>query len=131
VEIDPERLDHFERVLLASASVRIGSRELWQALATAFPHRTAGPAERRLLLDVLRAIEARGLVRVPVKRGRRWDRSMEPAVPTSIDLVRAPASRTPFPWRTFPWHPLLHWVPRCRTLSGQQIDFLRRVHEGL
>ena len=55
---------------------------------------------------------------------------MEPAVPTSVDLARDQPSRSTFAWRTFPWHPCLQWVPRCRTLSRRQVEFLRRVHEG-
>jgi len=131
VELDPERLDAFERALFAGSSVRITAAALWRALAQVFPHRTSGPAERRLLLEALKAIEARGHARLPSERGMRWDRSMAPAVPTSVDLVRHEAARSPFPWRTFPWHPDLDWVPECRSLSAQQIEFLRRVHEGL
>lgn len=56
---------------------------------------------------------------------------MDPAVPTSVDLVRDQTSRSTFAWRTFPWHPHLHWIPRCRSLSTQQVEFLRRVHDGL
>jgi hypothetical protein len=56
---------------------------------------------------------------------------MDPAVPTSIDLVRDDAVTSSFPWRTFPWHQQMHWVIQCRSLSAQQITFLRRVHDGL
>jgi hypothetical protein len=34
-------------------------------------------------------------------------------------------------WRTFPWHPVLAWVADHRTLTPEQVAFLRRVHEGL
>lgn len=130
-ELDQDRLDELERSLLASTSARLGAPELWRALAQVFPHRAPGPAERRLLLEALKAVEARGSVRLPPARGKRWDRSMDPAVPTSVDLVREPPTSSPFAWRTFPWHPHLHWVVQCRSLSAQQIEFLRRVHEGL
>lgn len=129
-ELDERRLDQLERGLLASAAVRVSAQELWRALAQVFPHRTPGPAERRLLLDALRSIEARGSIRLPPERGKRWDRSMDPAVPTSVDLVREQATPSAFSWRTFPWHPNLHWVVQCRGLSAQQVDFLRRVHDG-
>lgn len=56
---------------------------------------------------------------------------MDPAVPTSVDLVREQLGAPSSPWRTFPWHPHLHWVGQCRRLSTQQIEFLQRVHEGL
>jgi hypothetical protein len=129
--LDQQRLDEFEHSLLAGTSVRVGAQELWRVLARVFPHRTPGPAERRLLLEALKAIEVRGSVRLPPERGKRWDRSMDPAVPTSVDLVREQPGPPPFPWRTFPWHPHLHWVVQCKILSAQQVKFLRRVHEGL
>jgi hypothetical protein len=130
-ELDQHRLDQFERGLLAGTAVRVSAQDLWRALAKVFPHRTPGPAERRLLLDALRSIEARGSIRLPPERGKRWDRSMDPAVPSSVDIVRDQAAPSGFPWRTFPWHPNLHWVAQCRNLSTQQVEFLRRVHEGL
>jgi hypothetical protein len=68
---------------------------------------------------------------MPTPGGRRWDRVFDPAVPTSVDVIRkecAPALS--FSWRTFPWHQNLHWVPQCRGLSVKQLDFLRRVHDG-
>lgn len=130
-ELDECRLDEFERDLRAGTAVRVGSQDLWRALARVFPHRTPGPAERRLLLDALKSIEARGSLRLPPERGKRWDRSMDPAVPTSVDVVRDEDAPSGFPWRTFPWHPKLDWVVQCRSLSAQQVEFLRRVHEGL
>lgn len=129
-ELDDRRLDQFERGLLAGTAVRVGAQGLWRTLATVFPHRTPGPAERRLLLDALRSIEARGSIRLPPERGKRWDRSMDPAVPISVDILRHQAAPSGFPCRTFPWHPNLHWVVQCRNLSTQQVEFLRRVHDG-
>lgn len=129
-ELDKRRIDRFERALLGSAGVRVGAQEIWRALARVFPHRTPGPAERRLLLDALRSIEARGRIRVPPERGKRWDRSMDPPVPTSVDVVRKQTSASGFAWQTFPWHPDLQWVVQCRNLSARQVEFLRRVHEG-
>lgn len=130
LELDEHRLDEFERALLANTGVRVGTQKLWRALASVFPHRTPGPAERRLLLHALQSIEARGRIRIPPKHGRRWDRLIDPPVPTSIDVVREQDAASGFAWRTFPWHPSLHWVVQCRNLSGQQVAFLRQVHEG-
>lgn len=130
-EVDERQLDELERGLLAGAAVRVDAPDLWRQLAQVFPHRTPGPAERRLLLDALKSIEARGSIRLPPERGKRWDRSMDPAVPTSVDIVRDQAAPSRFSWRTFPWHPNLHWVVQCRSLSLHQVEFLRRVHDGL
>lgn len=130
-ELDPERLDTFERILLASPSTRVRTRYLWSTLAHVFPHRASGPAERRLLLDTLRLLDTRGSIKLPSPAGARWDRSLDPPVPTSVDILREPATLTTFPWRTFPWHPQLQWVAQCRMLSAAQVEFLQRVHEGL
>ncbi|NOJ81071.1 DUF2399 domain-containing protein [Myxococcus xanthus] len=129
-ELDERQVEQFERRLLADGAVRVGEQELWRALANVFPHRTPGPAERRLLLDALRSIETRGSIRLPPEHGKRWDRSMDPAVPTSVDIVRERSMPSDFSWRTFPWHQNLHWVVQCRNLSTQQVEFLRRVHDG-
>lgn len=129
-ELDERRLDLFERTLFDSAAIRVTAPVLWRALAQVFPHRSSGPEERRLLLDALRSIEVRGSIRLPSESGKRWDRSMEPSVPTSIDLVREHVAPSRFTWKTFPWHPNLHWVVQCRHLSVQQLEFLRRVHDG-
>lgn len=129
-QIDDRQLDQFERGLLGGTTVRVNRQDLWRVLAAVFPHRTPGPSERRLLLDALRSIESRGAIRLPPEHGKRWDRSMDPAVPSSVDIVHKQAAPSGFPWRTFPWHPNLGWVVQCRKLSTEQIEFLRRVHNG-
>src|SRR5262245_14305729 len=106
-ELDERRLDEFERELLASTGARVGAQDLWRHLAQIFPHRMPGPAERELLLEALKSIETRGSIRLPPERGKRWDRSIVPAVPTSVDIVHDQAALSGFPWRTFPWHPNL------------------------
>jgi hypothetical protein len=130
LDLDQRQLNEFERRLLSGTAVRVAEQEIWRALAQAFPHRSPGPAERRLLVEALESIAARGSIRLPAEDGKRWDRSMSPAVPTSVDIVRDRSGSPPFNWRTFPWHPHLQWVAHCRSLSTQQIEFLRRVHEG-
>lgn len=130
-ELDEWQLGEFERNLLMGSAIRISAQELWRALAHVLPHRVSGPAERRLLLYALRVMEKRGSIRLPSERGRRWDRSMDPPVPISVDVVRERSAVHSFDWRAFPWHPQLHWVAQCRSLSQQQVEFLRRVHAGL
>jgi hypothetical protein len=130
-KLSPSQVDAFEQILLSERRVRLSGQDLWRALAQVFPHRATGPAERILLLAALRSVEARGNICLPSERGRRWDRSMDPAVPTSVDVVREPGSATRPDWRRYPWHPDLHWVAHCRSLTEQQVMFLIRVHEGL
>ncbi|MFO1077980.1 MAG: DUF2399 domain-containing protein [Planctomycetota bacterium] len=128
---DDPRLDRFQRALFAGGPTRLDAAEIWRALAVAFPHRPSGPGERELLVEALTALEARGVLRLPPAGGKRWDRSMQPAVPTGVDLLLHEAAAPGFQWRTFPWHSSLHWVPQCHRLTEEQIAFLRRVHDGL
>jgi len=127
-----DRLAAFVDALERDRGTRVSRERLWEALAEAFPHRTPGAPERQLLVDVLRELEKEGRVRLPPEGGRRWDRSLIPAVPTGVDLVREPS---PAPggeaWRTFPWHPRLTWVAEMGRLTAGQVAFLRRVHRGL
>lgn len=124
-------LARFVRFLREGRTTRVGGRRLWQALAKVYPHRASGPAERQLLAEMLSAAAAASLLRLPSSRGRRWDRSMAPPVPTSVDLITEGRQPATFDWRTFPWHVSLAWVPSLPRLTQRQLGFLRRVHDGL
>lgn len=129
--LDTERVDLFGRRLREQRRKMVRSPELWAAFASAFPHRPSGPSERRLLIAALETLEARGLLRLPAGRGRRWDRKTQPPVPVSIELIRERPQTPSADWRRFPWHPSLQWVLEQTRLSPEQIRFLERVHCGL
>jgi Wadjet anti plasmid transformation system JetA-like protein len=129
--LEAEQLEQFGRVLQEESRKRVNAAGLWRAFAAAFPHRPQGPSERRLLLTALKALETRGLLRLPADHSRRWDRATQPPVPASIDLIREPLPRSSDDWRRFPWHPSLQWVLDMRGLSSEQTRFLERVHRGL
>ena len=131
VHLEPRCLEKLAELLRASSTVRISFETLWQIFAAAFPHRPSGPPERAMLRDALLALERRGVVRLPSVRGPRWDRAMEPALPRSVDLVRAPVSPRSREWRRFPWHLRLQWIADLKTVTEEQLAFLDRVHEGL
>jgi hypothetical protein len=129
--LDENRLSAFAAELREGEAVRVPRERLWMALARAFPHRGPGSEERQLLMDALQALADRGVVRLPSGRGRRWDRSMRPAVPTSVDLVREDNVAPSVGWRRFPWHPRLAWVAGLQRLSPPHVELLHRVHQGL
>ncbi len=104
---------------------------LWAVFAAAFPGRPQGADERQWFNAALETLADRGLIRLPAKNGARWDRSMGVPIPTSIDLVRQPLVNRDDSWRSFPWHPRLHWIADLRSLADEQANFLRRVHAGL
>lgn len=129
-EISQEHLQRFLSLLQADGKTRPGSTVLWEALALVFPHRQSGTAERQLLLNVLHSLEATAEIRLPAAAGKRWDRTLEPAVPLSVDLLKVNVASATSNWRGFPWHPDLQWVAKLRSANSQQLEFLKRVHEG-
>ncbi|MDP2871692.1 MAG: hypothetical protein Q8P31_04055 [Bacillota bacterium] len=125
-------LTRFIAHLRLGRGTRVDGARLWQALAEVYPHRPAGPAERQLLSAVLHAAAEAGALRLPPAAGRRWDRSLNPPVPTSVDLIAAKGlGKDSFDRHTYPWHQALAWVPELPRLTERQLGFLRRVHEGL
>jgi len=130
-ELDPARLTDFAHRLGEHPRRRIDQRVLWSAFAASFPGRPQGPEERRWLLAALEHLAAGGFVRLPSPRGYRWDRTVGVAIPTSVDLIRNSAPVPNGLWRTFPWHPRLQWIADLPYVSGDQEQFLRKVHEGL
>lgn len=131
VELDPSRLAEFARLLAASRVQRIEREPLWAAFAAAFPGRPSGADERRWLLAALEQLEESGRLRLPARRGRRWESAFGVRVPTSVDLPSKVRWRHIPTWKKFPWHPRLQWVPDLPVLPPAQERFLLRVHEGL
>ena len=130
-ELDRRRLDSFARRLASHPRRRVGRQALWAAFAAAFPGRPQGAEERRWFLAALKELSARGLVRLPSPRGKRWDSTLGVAAPASVDLLRKEPVARDRDWRTFPWHPRLQWIADLRNVTPHQERFLRRVHEGL
>lgn len=85
---------------------------------------------RQALADALKRLAAAQQVRLPGPKSRNWDRVEKPELPTQLVLVTAPKV-TEKPWRTHPWHPLLAWAATERHLSAEQVEFLKRVEQGL
>jgi hypothetical protein len=130
-EIEPKRLEDFARRLAALSERRIPAKMLWAIFGEAFPHRPRGTEPRQWMLGALRYAEARGVIRIPPENGRRWDRGLEPLLPTSVNRVEPLKPGRNESWRFFPWHPLLYWVADLLKLTQGQECFLRRVHNGL
>ena len=129
--VDAADVARYVGLLRQGRGTRPEGARLWSALAEVFPHRRPGPAERQLLLAVLQAAADAGELRLPPADGRRWDRSLSPPVPASVDLTVAADPPESADWGSYPWHEKLAWVPEMPRLTARQVLFLRRVHEGL
>jgi hypothetical protein len=133
IESDPERLQKFVDLLseLETSRVRIPIEDLWKIFNEAFPHRPRGAEVRSWLLTALREAATRNVIKIPVEHGKRWDRTLQPPIPTSIDRIIAPPLPPNNEWRRFPWHPRLSWVADLKGITPEQEEFLRKVHKGL
>lgn len=131
VELEPERLDRFAKLLAKSNSQRVGDEALWAAFAESFPAFAAAADRRRWFLAALKRLEVEGKVQLPPPKGARWDRKFDVAVPTSVRLIREESPPAANAWRTFPWHSRLEWVARLSRLAPEYEQLLLNVHRGL
>ena len=131
IELEPSRLEAFAARLSASPRRRIGEKELWAAFSAAFPGRPQGVEERRWFLAALEALAERGLIRLPSKKGSRWDGGIGLSVPASVDLASSAPPTNARTWREHPWHPHLSWIGVLPQLRLEHEQFLLKVHQGL
>jgi hypothetical protein len=133
IELDSKRLQKFVDLLseLKTRRVRIPIVDIWKIFNEAFPHRPRGAEVRSWLLASLREAANHNIIKLPVEHGKRWDRSLQPPIPTSVDRTITPPSPPNNEWRRFPWHSRLSWVADLKGITPEQENFLRQVHKGL
>jgi hypothetical protein len=131
VQLDANRLGDFIDRIEQHRKKRVDDKDLWAAFRSAFPSAPAGPAERRWMLAALLHARDRGAITFPSVHGSRWDRAARPILPRSVDRCISPIEPIDEAWRRFPWHPSLAWVSDIGRTSGENLAFLRRVHDGL
>ena len=129
-ELDPKRLQLFIYNLSQFKARRIHLKDLWGIFSIAFPHRPRGAELRQWLLAALKQAAAQNVITLPVEHGRRWNRTLQPPLPTSVDRIE-PKPPLNHGWRRFPWHPRLAWVADLTRITPEQEEFLRRVNDGL
>lgn len=131
VDPDPKRMQAFLDLLRQRKEPRIPGSTLWVLFGQTFPYRPGSTESRHWFLAVLREAEKQGIICLPPVGGKRWDHGLSPPVPTSVQKVATPPSKTEERWRTFPWHPQLSWIADLDTLSTDQELFLKRIQEAL
>lgn len=131
-DVDPARMDDFASRLAALSGPKstLEPELFWRVFVEAFPHRPRGDESRCVLLRALRYAEDKGVIRIPPKHGKLWERTFEPALPRCVYRVdaRPAADRS---WRDFPWAKDLLWVRRLPSLTVAEVTLLKRVHEGI
>lgn len=129
LEIDASRLENFRRSLEASCRKRLEYKAVWEAFGATFPGRPSGTDERQWLKAALEQLVCSGVIRLPAKGGKNWDRHLGVELPLFIELTRSKVTARR-QWTSFPWHPRLSWVADMSRLRPGQEAFLIRVHEG-
>jgi hypothetical protein len=130
--LDTDRLKRFRHRLRSCPRRTIRLEAVWTAFVAVYDDLPSGPERRKWLLAVLEELAARGDVLLPVRHGKRWDRTSEIAIPTAVSLaVPRSGNDSRMRWRQFPWHPRLQWVFRLRSLSPGHFAFLKNVNKGL
>ena len=130
--LDTGRLKQFRHRLRNCPRRTIRLEAVWTAFVAVYDDLPSGPERRKWLRAVLQELAARGDLLLPVRHGKRWDRTSEIALPTAVSLaMRRSGDDSRMRWRQFPWHPHLQWVFQLRSLSPGHFAFLKRVNKGL
>lgn len=131
-DVDPARMENFASRLAALRGRKstVESEVFWRLFVAAFPHRPRGDESRRVLLRALLYAESKGVIRIPPRHGKLWERAFDPPLPRRVYRVddRPAADRS---WRDYPWGKDLQWVRQLPNLTPAELSLLKRIHEGL
>jgi hypothetical protein len=130
-ELDAARLAKFAQQLRRSKRRWVDTQGLWSAFSNAFPTLAQSSDRRQWFVAALDELGRQQVIQLPRPKGSRWDRSLHPAIPTAVYLLRPPEPPKNTNWKTFPWHARLRWVSQLPRMSAELEDFLLRVQQGL
>lgn len=128
--LDPTRIREFIDQLAALNVIRIRLPVIHKLFADVFSPRPREIELRRWLLTALEQAADEGVIRLPSRHGKCWERLPHPPIPSYVDRVVAPKP-SHRPWKTFRWHPKLAWIGDLPHLTSKNEEFLRRVHQRL
>ncbi len=131
-KLPPESMRAFLHRLAHTAGKQLKIAVLWKYFAEAFPYRPGGLENRKWLQRALQEAAAQGIIRLPSVRGRSWDYTLEPPLPTVVWKTPLDEGRNDDEsWRDYPWLPQLHWITDMPMLSQEQVIFLKRLQAAL
>jgi hypothetical protein len=129
---DEPRLQQFLGQMRHLQRRTVRQEQIWTAFTSSYRDLPSGPDRRIWLMSVLEDLSQRGLIELPVRHGRRWDRTSEIPLPTAIAIsLQDTKAASRQDWQNHPWHPRLQWIFDLRFLTDEQVAFLQRVHSGL
>ncbi len=89
---------------------RIERTSVWRAFQAACPVEASAGDARDLLVGQLEALATQGLITLPSRAGKAWDRSSKSAVPEFVGLSPPAASSDRPDARAIPWAPELAFL---------------------
>ena len=127
-----ESMQTFLHRLVHTSGKQLKIDVLWKYFAETFSYRPGGLENRKWLQRVLQEAADQGIIRLPSMRGRCWDYTLEPPLPTVVWKIPSEEGRDDDEsWRDYPWLAQLCWITDMPMLSQEQEIFLKRVQEAL
>src|ERR1700680_3882747 len=83
-KLPPGLLQTFLSCLAHASGKQLKIAVLWKYFAEAFPYRPGGVENRKWLQRALKEAATQGIIRLPSVRGRCWDHTLEPPLPTVV-----------------------------------------------
>lgn len=129
---DQKRMQLFLGHMRRTQHRTVRQDQIWTAFTVSYSDLPSGPDRRRWLMAVLEELSQMGAIELPVRHGKRWDRTSEIPLPTTVTIAPDNTRNSgDEDWRNLPWHPRLQWIFNLRSLTSEQFAFLKRVHVGL
>lgn len=130
--LETRQVNLFLAQLGKQKKIQLALPDLWRLFQEVFPSHPTGPERRIALLAVLDEAQKLGVIRLPAKTGRCWEKSLLPHLPLWIRRNDLSAStQREKSWKSFPWDERLAWIADLEHLSIEQETFLLQVQKEL
>ena len=129
--LSPKMLGRFVDRLRSCKRQRVLLPAVWRSYHRVYGADAAGLDARTELKAILNHLKDNGVCVLPVESGCAWDRASVVILPKWVRIQDDTQGTNQRPWRRFPWHPGLVWVPQLVSLSQEQEAFLMKVQRAL
>ena len=129
--LDDAKLRGLLSLLTASKRKTAKLDEIWSAFVRIYDYIPSGRERRVWLMTVLEELDASEEIALPVPHGKQWDRTSDVPLPKKVTFCVTDSTHTEGDWKSFAWHPELQWVLDRRHIAPLQVEFLKRVNQGL
>lgn len=129
--LDDDRLRQFLSALTSTRRKTAKLDEVWTAFCSVYEDLPSGRERRLWLLTILEELDGAEEISLPVRHGKQWDHTSDIPLPTKVTLRVTESLLPESNWKSFAWHPTLQWILDRRHIAPVQVEFLKRVNQGL